>query len=79
VDSENRWCDAPHIPGVEFEELGVRRAFEIDPKLLVNREIAFVCLRISAPVGTVLLRVELFNRCTELQPRAFTARRHPQQ
>jgi hypothetical protein len=79
VGRENRWCNAPHVPGIAFEELGVRRTFEIEPKLLMNRKIAFVCLMASAAVGAVLLGVKDLNGGTELQPRAFTACRHPQQ
>jgi hypothetical protein len=74
VGRENRWCNPPQVPGIAFEELGVRRTFEIEPKLLVNWKIAFVCLKAFVPVGTILLRVKLLNGGTELQPRAFTTR-----
>ena len=76
---ENRRCNPPHVPGIEFEELGVRCAFEIQPKLLMNWKIVVFCLSASIPVGIVLHRVELLNGSTELQPRAFAPRRHPQQ
>ena len=76
---QNWWGNSPHVPGFAFEELGMRRTFEIEAKLLMNWKIAVFCLRISVPAGVVLDRVKLLNGGTELQPRAFGARRHPQQ